>query len=181
MGSPAALGCVATAYTCPTVASMAIPDFVLELRKHIGHAPLWLSGITAVVTKPIDGGGIAILLVKRADTGAWTPVTGIIDPGEEPAVAAVREVHEEAGVEARVVSLKRVHVIGPVTYDNGDVSSYLDLVFACEYISGEPHPADGENTAAEWFSLDALPPMSEGMKFRLHAALDPREACQFIS
>lgn len=168
------------AFTCPRVARMAIPDFVLELRKLIGHAPLWLSGITAVVTKPIDG-GTAVLLVKRADTGAWTPVTGIIDPGEEPAVAAVREVHEEAGVEARVVSLKRVHVIGPVTYDNGDVSSYLDLVFACEYISGEPHPADGENTAAEWFSLDALPPMSEGMKFRLDAALDPREACQFIS
>ena len=31
------------------------------------------------------------LTVRRADDGAWTPVTGIIDPGEEPAIAAVRE------------------------------------------------------------------------------------------
>jgi len=68
---------------------MPTPDFVLALREKIGTASLWLSGVTAVVVR-----GDEVLLVRRADTGAWTPVTGIIDPGEEPAVAAVREVEE---------------------------------------------------------------------------------------
>ena len=44
-----------------------------------------------------------MLLVKRSDNGAWTPVTGIVDPGEEPAVAAAREALEETGV-ARAAS-----------------------------------------------------------------------------
>ena len=32
---------------------MATPDFVLELRKHVGSAPLWLAGALAgAVTQP---------------------------------------------------------------------------------------------------------------------------------
>jgi 8-oxo-dGTP pyrophosphatase MutT (NUDIX family) len=56
---------------------MATPDFVLSLREAVGTAPLWLSGVTAVVTRGDD-----VLMVRRSDTGAWTPVTGIVDPGE---------------------------------------------------------------------------------------------------
>ena len=28
---------------------MSVPDFVLELRRHVGTAPLWLAGATAVI------------------------------------------------------------------------------------------------------------------------------------
>ena len=31
---------------------MGTPDFVLELRKHVGSAPLWLAGATAVIRDP---------------------------------------------------------------------------------------------------------------------------------
>ena len=62
---------------------MATPDFVLSLREKIGNDPLWLSGITAVVLR-----GDEVLLVRRADNGAWTPVTGIIDPGEPERIRA---------------------------------------------------------------------------------------------
>jgi hypothetical protein len=68
---------------------MPTPEFVLELRKKIGTRPLWLSGVTAVV---LDEPGERILLIRRADTGEWAPITGIIDPAEQPAVAAAREV-----------------------------------------------------------------------------------------
>ena len=80
---------------------MATPDFVLELRRHVGHAPLWMPGTTAVVLRRAEGSPapgwssarldpreVEVLCVRRADNGAWTPVTGIVDPGEEPAVAA---------------------------------------------------------------------------------------------
>jgi 8-oxo-dGTP pyrophosphatase MutT (NUDIX family) len=145
---------------------MATPDFVLALREKIGTDPLWLSGVTAVVIR-----GDEVLLVKRADTGAWTPVTGIIDPGEEPAVAAEREVLEEANIVARAEALLWVRALPPIRYPNGDRSQYLDLVFRCSYLSGDPFPADGENTEAAWFALDALPPMSEEMLARLRAGL----------
>ena len=42
--------------------------------------------------------GDEILLTERADNGEWAPVTGILDPGEEPAVGAAREALEETGV-----------------------------------------------------------------------------------
>ncbi len=147
---------------------MTTPDFVLELRRHVGNAPLWMPGCTAVVTRPrsspVEGGraeDVDILCVRRADDGRWTPVTGIVEPGEEPAAACEREVMEEAGVVARARRLVSVQVVGPVTYDNGDVTRYLDTAFWLEWVRGDPFPADGENIEARFFPADALPPMNE--------------------
>ncbi|PFG20989.1 NUDIX hydrolase [Serinibacter salmoneus] len=158
---------------------MPTPEFVLALRRHIGTAPLWLSGVTAVVVRPAAGEPREVLLVQRADTGAWTPVTGIIDPGEQPAAAGAREVLEEAGVVAQATRLARVGVTDEVVYGNGDRSQYLDLTFRFAWVSGEPHPADGENTQARWFPLEALPEMSEHMRSRVSAALTERGEAGF--
>lgn len=151
---------------------MPTPDFVLALREKIGTDPLWLSGVTAVVLR-----GDEVLLVRRMDNGRLTPVTGIIDPGEEPAVAAEREVLEEAGIVAEVESLVWVHALPPMEYDNGDQAQYLDIVFRCRYVSGEPHPADGENSEALWRRLDDLADLSAEMRERvLLAAANPGAA-----
>ena len=146
---------------------MATPDFVLALREKIGTQRLWLASVTAVVLR-----GTEVLLVRRADTGEWTPVTGIIDPGEEPAVAAERECLEEADIVAQCDGLTWLRVTGVVEYPNGDSSQYLDHVFVCSYVSGEPHPADGENTEAAWFERDALPEMSDDMSARICSAFE---------
>jgi len=153
---------------------MATPDFVLDLRENIGHAPLWLTGVTAVVLRGPD-----VLLVRRADSGEWTPVTGIIDPGEEPADAAAREVLEEADVTAAVERLAWVHVLHPITYENGDRAQYLDLVFRCRWQSGDPFPADGENTDAAWWPLNALPDMPADHAERIRLAADQDGAARF--
>lgn len=160
---------------------MAVPEFVLALREHIGHAPLWLSGVTAVVLRDSPDGSSdpQVLLVRRADDGRWTPVTGIIDPGEEPADAAARETLEEAGVVAVAERLVLVHTLPPITYDNGDQAQYLDLVFRLRWTAGDPWPADGENTDAAWFALSALPPMTPQMHARLDAALADEPAAAF--
>ncbi|GAA4975325.1 NUDIX domain-containing protein [Yinghuangia aomiensis] len=153
---------------------MSTPDFILALRAKVGTHPLWLSGVTAVV---VDGD--RVLLVRRADNGAWTPVTGIIDPGEHPADAAVREVLEETGVDAAPERLALVHVTKMSVYTNGDQAQYLDLVFRCRHLGGEPYPADGENTETAWFPLDALPPMSEDMLNRIATAVGEHAAAHF--
>jgi 8-oxo-dGTP pyrophosphatase MutT (NUDIX family) len=155
---------------------MPTPDFVLELRRFVGTRPLPLVGVTAVVVR--DG---EVLLGHRSDNGALTPVTGIVDPGEEPAVAAAREAWEEAGVRIRVERLAWVHQIPRVTYDNGDRSDYLDLSFHCTWVSGEPHPADGEMTDVGWYPIDALDALGIGaeMRARIDAALSPHGEARF--
>lgn len=145
---------------------MPTPDFVVELRKHVGHAPLWLHGVTAVVVA-----GSRVLLGRRADDGAWTPITGIIDPGEEPATAAAREVLEETGVVAMVERLASVGSTPIVEHANGDLAQYLDLTFRCRYVSGEPHVADDESTDVGWFDLHDLPAMPPPLIARVDAAV----------
>lgn len=146
---------------------MPTPDFILRLRERVGHELLWLMGATAVI---LDDDG-RVLLVRRADTGAWTPVTGIVDPGEHPATTAVREALEEAGVVVEVEALVRVHALPATTYVNGDRAQYLDHAFRCRYVSGDAHVADDESVDVGWFALDALPPMSESMLARIDAAV----------
>ena len=97
---------------------MATPDFVLDLRAKIGHDLLVaLRGDRRGLARRASSGktvaghdasaGREVLLVRRADTGAWTPVTGIIDPGEQPAVAGAREVLEEADIVASARGARR--------------------------------------------------------------------------
>jgi len=149
---------------------VATPEFILELRSLIGSRELWLSGATAVVLRS-DGGFEEVLLVKRADNHEWSPVSGIVDPGEHPASTAVREVAEEAGIQAVVERLSWVTVTEVITYANGDQTRYLDHVFRCRWTSGEPHPADGEATQARFFPIDALPPLRADYQQRVLAAL----------
>ncbi len=154
---------------------MATPEFILTLREQIGTAPLWLAGVTAIVVRGDD-----VLLVRRADTDEWSPVCGIVDPGEEPADAAVREVLEEADVHATVEHLAWVHVTQMYTYANGDQTQYVNIVFRLQWKSGDPFPADGENTDARWFHRDALPEMSTDMSQRVSAGLSIEGAARFV-
>jgi len=144
-----------------------IPDFVLRLREKIGHDPLWLPGITAVVLRDDE-----VLLVRRSDNGQWGPVTGIVDPGEHPAVAARREVLEETGVDCHVEALVSVNVGGVVVHANGDLAQYLDHTFLCRYDGGVAHPADDESTEALWCPLSDLPPMGPHLVGRILDAVD---------
>jgi ADP-ribose pyrophosphatase YjhB (NUDIX family) len=161
---------------------MATPDFILSLRERVGTELLWLTGVTAVILR----GGLdvleperRVLLVRRSDTGAWTAVTGVIDPGETVAGTARREAREETGVEIEVERLVWVHTLPPMTYPNGDRAQYLDHVVRARYVSGEAHVADEESSEVGWFALDALPPMSEEHRARIERALSEDPACSF--
>ncbi|GAA2179123.1 NUDIX domain-containing protein [Brooklawnia cerclae] len=135
---------------------MATPEFILALRSRIGHDPLWLSGVCAIVLRPWDGPA-EVLLVRRSDDGTWTPVKGIMEPGETVPQAAVRECLEETGVRIEVDRLVSVGVVGPVRYDNGDVSTYLNLTVRARWVAGDAHVGDDESTEVGWFALDDLP------------------------
>ena len=153
---------------------MPVPDFILELREKLGHDRLWLPGVTAVVRRDDE-----LLMVQRADNHQWTPVTGIVDPGEEPAVAARREALEETGVEIRVDRLAMTSAGSEITYPNGDRAVYLDLTFACSWLSGEAHVADDESVDVRWWPLDGLPELSPTQHERIAAALSGEVRARF--
>lgn len=146
---------------------MPTPDFILSLREKIGHELLWLPGATAVVLH--EG---RVLLGRRSDNGNWAPITGIVDPGEEPAATAVRECEEEAGVLCEVEALAAVKAGGEVVFPNGDRCRFLDHTFRCRWISGDPRVNDDESTAVGWFDLEQLPPLREDLLERIRAAVD---------
>jgi 8-oxo-dGTP pyrophosphatase MutT (NUDIX family) len=146
---------------------MPVPEFIVELRRYVGRAPLWLPGVTAVVIRDQQ-----VLLIKRSDNQAWTPVTGIVEPGENPADCAAREVLEEAGVHAIARRLAWVHVSRPIVHANGDHARYLDHVFRMDWTGGVPFAADDETLDARWFDLAELPKMSTDMLRRIELAGD---------
>lgn len=151
---------------------MPTPDFVTDLRRRIGHDPLWLMGANAIILR-----GDEVLLVRRSDTGEWAPVSGIVDPGEHPAETAVRESLEEAGVVIEVERMLWTVVLDEIVYANGDRCRYLDHGFRARWVSGEPEVGDEESTEVGWFRLDELPTPRQA---RLDAMLrvvreDPRD------
>lgn len=142
---------------------MPIPDFIVQTREKIGHDPMWIPAVTAVVLRDsTDDSPWAVpevLLVKSADSGAWTPVTGICDPGEDPDVTAIREVKEETGIDAKVEALLAVGSTKPVVHANGDQATYMSICMRMS-VSDEsqvPFAADEENSEVGWFSIAKMP------------------------
>ncbi|WP_421083568.1 NUDIX hydrolase [Rothia nasimurium] len=155
---------------------MPTPSFITDLRAKIGHDLLWLSGATAVVQR--ENGDI--LLVRRSDTGAWTPITGIVDPGENPALTCLREAEEEAGVEIEVVAFAQLKVDPPMTFGNGDRCQFLDHTFYCRYVSGQARVNDEESSQVAWVPVADLPDYcSNRMLDRIEAALNWKDGARF--
>ena len=152
---------------------MPTPEFVASLRAHIGHDPLWLSAAAGVVFNSDNN----VLLGRRWDTGGWALPGGIIDPAEEPADAAAREIFEETGVVAVPERLVAVTVSPPWTYPNSDHVQYLELTFRCRPVGGQARVNDAESLEVGWHSLGALPELSRHtLSLLAHATSGKAEA-----
>lgn len=153
---------------------MPIPEYVAGLRKLVGTGLLWLPSVSAVVVNEAG----EVLLAQRADTGNWSVISGFVDPGEQPAVAVVREVREETGVDVvpERISSVRAH---PMTYPNGDECEYLNVAFRCRPVGGEARVNDDESLAVGWFPPDALPEVDEHAVVCLTHGLRPATQAWF--
>ncbi|MFD9814644.1 NUDIX domain-containing protein [Streptomyces sp. NPDC059080] len=151
---------------------MATPDFIRDLRSTLGHQLLWLPGVTAVV---FDDDG-RVLLGRRADTGGWSVIGGIAEPGEQPAEVAVREVFEETAVRVVPERVVLVEALAPLTYPNGDVCQFMDITLRCRAVGGEARVNDDESLDVAWFALDALPDLEGFALTRIRRAAEDGEA-----
>jgi 8-oxo-dGTP diphosphatase len=97
-----------------------------------------------------------LLLVRRVmdpGRGRWTVPGGYLDAGEDPRVAAAREVAEEAAVEVDVGDVVDVFANGP------EDGSTLFVLYTGRWVSGEPSAGDDADDAA-FFGRDELPPLA---------------------
>ncbi len=132
---------------------MPIPEFVAALRSHVGTDLLWMPGVSAVV---VDDDG-RLLLGQRADTGQWAVISGILEPGEDPAVGLVREVREETGLAPeRFYNVSRVEAF----YQHRKDEVALVPVFVAFVEAGAPVRTGPEHDGHEW-----LPPLEAGARF----------------
>lgn len=146
---------------------MATPDFIREIRASAGHQLLYLPGVSVVV---FDDEG-RVLLGRRVDSGEWSIIGGIPEPGEQPAETAVREVYEETAVRCVVEKVVLVDALRPVTYPNGDRCQFMDICLKCRAVGGEARVNDDESLEVGWFPVDALPGLDEFALFRIKQAM----------
>jgi len=98
-----------------------------------------------------------VLLVQRAWNpmqGYWSLPAGFVDEDEAPAAAAIRECHEETGLEAEVTAL--LDVIAGREHPHG---ADVVIVYQGRSIGGTLTPAD-DATDAAFFAPEALPPLA---------------------
>lgn len=102
-----------------------------------------------------------ILLVKRAlhlsRGGKYDLPGGFMDRDETTAQAALRELHEEAGLRGRIKLLFRINDSPKRQYQD---RQNVDFIYVAEVIGGKLR-TDSESTEASWFSENSLPAEEE--------------------
>lgn len=152
---------------------MAMSPYLRGIRAKLGHDLLLMPAVSAIV---VDVAG-RVLLHRSSENGRWNTIGGVLEPGEEPAAAAVREVFEETNLTVAIERLVGVYTTPEIAYANGDRAMYVVTTFRCRPIAGEPIVADGESLEVRYFAPDELPTLRPDQALRIQHALSEREAC----
>ena len=101
-----------------------------------------------------------VLFVRQAKNqsleGQWSIPWGVVETGETPEAAALRETWEESGVLAQVDGL--------LGLQNLPTTGWMGLVFLCHALRGEPTPDGVETDAAIYLSRAELAALAEPLE-----------------
>ncbi|HDM8193047.1 TPA: NUDIX domain-containing protein [Vibrio harveyi] len=136
---------------------MSASHYVKELRSKIGNQVLMIPSVAAVILNESN----QLLLQKKSD-GSWSLPAGMIEPGESPSQAVIREVREETGL---AVEVERVlGVFGGegfgFAYPNGDQVEYTVIMFKCQQTGQFAEDLDEETIELAWFSRSDMPTLA---------------------
>jgi len=124
-------------------------------RKPGGSTPKRSPTIKLPIKEQISAGGV----VFRGDKGRqnrWQLPKGLVDAGENPEIAAVREAREEGGVSSEVVQLIETIEYWYAGLDHGIRVRFHKRVhfYLLRYISGDTKEHDWEVNEARWVPID---------------------------
>jgi 8-oxo-dGDP phosphatase len=131
-----------------SIAQVELPDGV-RFEQYVLRMP------KAAMTVLLDDAGQRVLMIWRhrfvVDCWTWELPGGYVDPDEDPAVTAAREVEEETGWRPRSMRLltRFQPLAGSADFEN--------LVFLGEGATDTRRPADiNEAARVEWIGLDSV-------------------------
>lgn len=129
-------------------------DYIKDIRKKIGHAPIFCPGSGAIIYKQGK-----VLLQKRQDNGKWSIHGGAVELGETYLQALDRELKEEINV--KPINPKLVGIYTGKNfyfeYPNGDKIYDSLCVFLVEEYEGDLQKDNREVADLQWFDLENLP------------------------
>ena len=116
------------------------------------------SAVTVVCVGTVVLQGNRALFVRQAKghplEGQWSIPWGILDPGESPDAAALRETVEEGGITATTEAVLGIQ--------NLQSEGWLAIIFLCRHVSGVPTSDGGRETdGAGYFSLEEMDAFDE--------------------
>lgn len=136
------------------------------LSEGVAGAPGSIAGTPPPVGPKTAAGALVandagdILLVRRADSGAWLFPAGLADVGYSPSEVAIKEVVEETGIAVEPVSLAAVFDAARFGFHGFPL--YV-IVFSCRMVGGQLRHHPLETTDVGFFSRRRLPgPLAGG-------------------
>ncbi len=129
-------------------------NYLSRLRAQIGNDLLLLPSAAVIILNTRN----EVLLGLHADRTLWVLPGGLVEPGETPADAAVREAFEETGLTVELDNVMGVFG-GPdlrIQYRNGDVATYIATIFRGHTVKGDPQADGVEILELRYFSKREL-------------------------
>jgi 8-oxo-dGTP diphosphatase len=100
----------------------------------------------------------ALLLVEQRHSPGWALPGGLLNRGESPSDAVVREVAEEVGITLDPAKLPRPFAVVAPRVRRVDV---VYVMVAFDVITARKGPDTDEVIGVGWFALDSLPEVSD--------------------
>ena len=109
-----------------------------------------------------------ILMIHHNKLKVWLPPGGHVDDNELPDDAVLREIFEETGIKAKIISNKRelalsskhckeleipfIVLLEDITGDG--THNHIDMIYLCEAINEELVPQETEIHGIDWFTIE---------------------------
>lgn len=109
----------------------------------------------------VDPAADAVLLIDHRLSGRWLPPGGHVEPGEDPAVTARRELHEELGLDPEpLASTGGLPALVSRTVTVGATAGHVDVslwhVFASSCPADELRPDPAEIGEVRWWPTSTV-------------------------
>ncbi len=103
-----------------------------------------------------DNERIDVVIVAVGGNNRWQLPKGLVEKGEKPEIAAVREAREESGTDTEVVELVETVEYWYAGLDGGERVRFHKRVhfYLLRYVSGDTANHDWEVNEARWVPID---------------------------